>query len=63
MVLGVGGEFVEDLFPHAGVGDGAEFVAGDLDGDVELAALADLDDGGGFAGFWVFMDAGEEVGD
>ena len=37
----------------------AEFVAGDFDGDVELAALADLDDGGGFS-FWV--DAGEEIG-
>ena len=60
VVLRVGGELVEDLFPHAGVGDGAELVAGDFDGDVELAALAYLDDGGGFA---VWMDAGEEVGD
>ena len=49
VILRVGGEFVEDLFPHAGVGDGAEFVAGDFDGDVELAALAYLDDGGGLA--------------
>ena len=51
VILRVGGEFVEDLFPHAGVGDGAEFVAGDFDGDVEFAALADLDDGGGLARF------------
>ena len=34
--------------------------AGNFDGDVELAALAYLDDGGGLA---VWMDAGEEVGD
>ena len=60
VVLGVVGEFVEYLGPHAGVGDGAEFVAGDFDGDVELAALAYLDDGGGLA---VGVDAGEEVGD
>ena len=60
VVLRVGGEFVEDLFPHAGVGDGAELVAGDFDGDVELAALAYLDDGGRFA---VFVNAGEKVGD
>ncbi len=49
VVLGVGGELVEDLVPHAVGGDGAEFVAGDFDGEVELAALADLDDGGGLA--------------
>jgi hypothetical protein len=60
VVLGVGGELVEDLFPHAGVGDGAEFVAGDLDGNVEFAALAYLDDGGGLA---FGMDAGEVIGD
>ncbi len=56
----VGGEFVEDLFPHVVGGDGAEFVGGDFDGEVELAALAYLDDGCGFA---VWVDAGEEVGD
>ena len=61
VVLRVGGELVEDLFPHAVGGDGAEFVAGDFDGEVELAALAYLDDGGGLAVFG--MDAGEEVGD
>ncbi len=33
---------------------------GNFDGDVELAALAYLDDGGGFA---VGMDSGEEIGD
>jgi hypothetical protein len=60
VVLGVGGELVEDLRPHAGGGDGAELVARDLDGDVELAALADLDDGGGLARF---VGAGEEAGD
>ena len=42
------------------VGYGAEFVAWDFDGEVELAALAYLDDGGRFA---VGMDAGEEAGD
>ena len=42
---GEGGEPVEDLLPHGGGGDGAEFVGGNLDGEVELAALADLDDG------------------
>ena len=59
----VGGEFVEDLGPHPVSGDGAEFVAGDLDGDVEFAALAYLDDGGGLAGIWILVDTGEEVGD
>ncbi len=34
MALGVGGELVEDLGPHVVGGDGAEFVAGDLDGEV-----------------------------
>ena len=57
----MGGELVEDLVPHAGGGDGAEFVAGDFDGEVEFAALAYLDDGGGLA--VLAMDAGEEVGD
>ena len=33
------------LVPHGVGGDGAEFVAGDFDGEVELAALSDLDDG------------------
>src|ERR1700722_12229771 len=56
VILCVGGEFVEDFVPYTGVGHGVEFVAGDFDGDVELAALAYLDDGGGLA---VGMDAGE----
>ncbi len=49
VVLGVGGEFVEDLLPHGGGGEGAELVGGDLDGEIEVAALAYLDDGGGGA--------------
>ena len=50
VLVGEGGEFVEDLGPHGGGGDGAEFVGGDFDGEVEVAALADLDDGGRAAG-------------
>ena len=46
VLLGEGGELVEDLGPHGGGGDGAEFVGGDLDGEVEGAALAYLDDVG-----------------
>ncbi len=60
VVLGVGGELVEDLLPHGGGGKGAELFGGDLDGEIEMAALADLDDlrwGAGGVG------AGEEVGD
>ncbi len=59
MIFGVGGQLVEDLFPHGVGGDGTKFVAGDFDGEVELAALAYLNDGGGFA---VGVDAGEEAG-
>jgi hypothetical protein len=59
VVLGVGGELIENLVPHASVGDGTQFVARDFNSYVELAALADLDDGGWFP---VRMDAGEEVG-
>jgi len=59
VVLGVGGELVEDLFPHTVGGDGAKFVGGDFDGDVEFASLAYLDDGGGLARR---VDAGEKAG-
>ena len=59
VILGVVGEFVEDLGPHGVGGDGAEFVAGNLNGEVELATLADLDDGGGRMGG---VGAGEEFG-
>ncbi len=52
MVLRVCGELVEDLVPHVVGGDGAELVAGDFDGEIELAALADLDDGRRLAGIW-----------
>ncbi len=60
-MLGVGGELVEDLVPHRVGGDGAEFVAGDFDGEVEVAALAYLDDR--LAGFASIRDsvAGEEA--
>ena len=59
MILRVGGELVEDLLPHAVVGDGVQLVAWDFDGDVELAALAYLNDGGGLA---VLVDSAEEAG-
>ena len=49
MVLGVGGELVEDLGPHGGGSDGAELVGRDFDAEVEVAALAHLDDVGGLA--------------
>ena len=52
MVLRVGGELVEDLFPHGGGGDGAELVAGHFDGEVEFAALADLNDVAGLREAW-----------
>jgi hypothetical protein len=53
---GMGGEAVEDLLPHGGGGDGAEFVAGgDFDGEVEGAALAYLDDCGGGARLRVYF--------
>ncbi len=60
VVLGVSGELVEDLLPHGGGGEGAEFLGGNLDGEIEVAALAYLDDGGRGAGG---VRAGEEVGD
>ncbi len=41
------GEAVVDLAPHFIAGDGAEFRRRDLDGEIELAAMADVDDGGG----------------
>ena len=59
VVLGVGSELVEDLFPHRGVGDGAELVAGDFDGEVEVAALANLNDSCRLAGG---VRSGEEAG-
>ena len=42
----VAGEAVVDLVPHLAGGDGAEFVARDFDGEIHLAAVADVDDGG-----------------
>src|ERR1700722_8896686 len=54
------GKLVEYLVPHAGVGDGAELVRWDFDANVELAALADLNDGSGLA---VGTDSGEEFCD
>ena len=60
VVLCVVGELVEDFGPHGVGGDGAEFVAGDLDGEVKLAALAYLNNGGGRTGG---VGSGEEFGD
>jgi hypothetical protein len=57
--LGVSGELVEDFFPHRRRRDRAEFVAGDFDGEVKLAALAYLNDGCGLAGG---VNSGEEAG-
>jgi len=42
-------ELVEDLAPHRGAGDGAEFIGGDFESEVECAALAYLDDRRGSA--------------
>ena len=49
MLLREGGEFVVDLGPHGDAGDGGELVGGDFEGEIEDAALAYLDDGGGLA--------------
>src|SRR5579883_186649 len=38
------GDAVVDFVPHFIAGDGAEFVAGDFDGELHLALVADLDD-------------------
>src|SRR5665213_769047 len=59
VLVGEGGELVVDLGPHGDGGDGAEFVGGHFDGNVERAALADLKDGGGLA---LLACADEEVG-
>src|SRR5206468_1812220 len=42
--LRVRGELVEDLLPHLCGEDGAELIAGHLDREVKLAALANLHD-------------------
>ncbi len=60
MLLRDGGELVEDLGPHGGRGDGAEFVGRHLDGKIERAALADLHD---LRARTRGVRAGEEVGD
>ena len=39
------GEAVVDLAPHFVGGDGTQFGARDFDGEIELAAMADVDDG------------------
>ena len=54
----VGGETVEDLLPHGVGGHGAEFVGRNFDGEVEGAALADLDNRGGPG-----IASGQELGD
>src|ERR1700722_16290612 len=59
VILSVGGKLIEDLGPHIAAGDRVELVAWDLDGKVELATLADLDDSRRLT---VFVDASEEVG-
>ncbi len=60
MLLGECGELVVDLGPHGRGCDGAEFGGGDFDGEIEGAALADLDDGCGLA---MGCASDEEVGD
>src|ERR1700679_3845312 len=59
VVLRMRGELVEYLVPHAGVGDRVEFIGRHFDGDIQLAALANLDDGGGLA---IRVDPGEKIG-
>ena len=49
MVLGETGELVEDLLPHGGGGERAELFGGNLTAEIEVAARAYLDDGGGEA--------------
>ena len=40
----VAGQAIVDFLPHLAGGDRAEFVVGDLDGEVHLAAVSDVDD-------------------
>jgi len=51
VLLGQRGQLVVDFGPHRDGGDGGEFGGWDFDGEIEGAALAYLDDGGGWAGF------------
>ena len=60
MGQGVGAKLVEDLLPHGAAGDGAEFVGGDFDGEIEGTALTDLDDRCGLAALRAVLDASRE---
>ena len=52
------GEAVVDVVPDGVGGDGAELVVGDFDGEIEVTAAADFDDGA-----VAVTSSAEEVGD
>ncbi len=58
MLEGEFGEAVVDVVPDGVGGDGAELVVGDFDGEIEVTAAADFDDGA-----VAMARAAEEVGD